>query len=133
MIKNGCFKNFHKLLTTLVEMQSLLYADEAKRTSKSILRFYNLSFIHAVEMRKLFKNPKKLTSRKMFGQYHHALTVHAPQQFRIVSLSSRNAENEERAFNFLKSISTQTSNHHPENVIVNAFIRSQVSNEVFIL
>lgn len=69
----------------------------------------------------------------MFGQYHHILTVHAPQQFRIVTLSSTNAENEERAFNFLKSISTQTSNYHPENVIANAFMRSQVSNEVFIL
>ena len=73
------------------------------------------------------KSQKKLTVRKMFGQYHHALTVHAPQQFRIVPISSTNAENEERSFNFLKTISTQTSNHHPDNVISNAFIRAQVS------
>ena len=114
-------------------MQSILYIDESKRTSKAILRLYNLAFIHAIETRRLFKTPKKLTVRKMFGQYHHALTVHAPQQFRIVPLSSTNAENEERSFNFLKTISTQTSNHHPDNVIANAFIRAQVSNRNLIL
>ena len=127
IVKHGLLRDYHLLFTILVEIQSLLYADESKRTCKAILRLYNLTFVHAIETRGLFKKPKKLTVRKMFGQYHHALTVHAPQQFRIVPISSTNAENEERSFNFLKTISTQTSNHHPDNVISNAFIRAQVS------
>ena len=36
---------------------------------------------------------------------------------------------EEREFNFLKSISTSASNHHPENVIQNAFVRLQVRED----
>ncbi|XP_066910493.1 uncharacterized protein [Clytia hemisphaerica] len=65
----------------------------------------------------------------MFGQYHHALIIHAPQQLRIVSLSSTNVENEERQFNFMKTASSLTSNHHPENVLVNCIIRLQATTE----
>ena len=32
-------------------------------------------------------------------------------------------------FNFLKTASTLTSNHHPDNVLVNAFVRMQVRQE----
>ena len=54
------------------------------------------------------------------------MLVHAPEVYRITSLTSLN---EERAFNFLKGISTSTSNHHPENVIRNAFVRLQVRDD----
>ena len=90
------------------------------------MRLYNLTFIHAMEIKKLIGKTKHLTTRKMHGQYYHALIVHAAQQMRIVSLSSVNAENEERSFNFLKTVSASSSNHHPENVLTNAFIRLQV-------
>ena len=79
-----------------------------------------------MEIKRLFAKTKHLTLRKMYGQYHHAFTVHAAQQFRIVALSSVNAENEERSFNFLKRVSASSSNHHPGNVLTNAFIRLQV-------
>ena len=119
-------KDFRMLFETLVEIQGLLYSHEDQRTVKSILRLYNLTFVHGMEARRLFKKPKALTKRKMFGQYFHALICHAPQQFRVVALMSTNAENEEREFNFLKNVSTHTSNHHPENVLTNAFVRTQV-------
>ena len=83
-----------------------------------------------MEAKRLFNKPKSLTLRKFFGQYFHALISHAPQQFRIMSLSSPNAENEERSFNFLKKVSTLTSNHHPENVMTNAFIRIEKSSTI---
>ena len=114
-------KDFRILFETLVEIQGLLYSHEDQRTVKSILRLYNLTFVHGMEARQLFKKPKALTKRNMFGQYFHA-----PQQFRVVALTSTNAENEEREFNFLKNVSTHTSNHHPENVLINAFVRTQV-------
>ena len=78
------------------------------------------------KIKKLIGKTKHLTTRKMHDQYYHALIVHAAQQMRIVSLSSVNAENEERSFNFLKTVRISSSNHHPENVLTNAFIRLQV-------
>ena len=71
----------------------------------------------------------KLTHRKLFGQYYHALVCHAPQQYRIMSLPSANAEDEEQMFNFLKTASTWTSNHHADHVLDNAFIRLQIREE----
>ena len=73
------------------------------------------------KIKKLIGKTKHLTTRKMHGQYYHALIVHAAQQ-----MSSVNAENEERSFNFLKTVRISSSNHHPENVLTNAFIRLQV-------
>jgi hypothetical protein len=125
-VKNNTIEEFRVILTTLLEIQQLLYGDECMRSSKSILKLYNLTFLHALEMKRLLHTPKSLTKRKLYGQYYHALVCHAPQQYRIMSLSSSNAEDEERSFNFLKTISAQTSNHHPANVIANAFIRLQV-------
>ena len=57
------------------------------------------------------------------------MVCHSPQQFRIMSLPSSNAEDEEHMFKFLKSASTWTSNHHPDNVLSNAFVRLQVRDE----
>ena len=90
------------LFETLTEIQEIVYSHDKDRSSKTILRLYNLTFIHGMEAKRIFKKPKSLTSRKLFGQYFHALTCHAPQQFRIMSLSSTNAENEERSFHFFK-------------------------------
>ena len=117
----------YSLLAQLSEIQEVMYSDEKDRSQNQILRFYNLTFQHASLMHNLFSgNCKSLTSRKLFGQYYHALVSHAPTQLRIMALTSANTENEERAFNFLKVVSTHASNHHPENVLLNAFLRLQV-------
>ena len=109
------------------EMQEIMYSDDKFRSPSSILRFHNLTFKHAVLMTNIFVGKcKSLTQRKMFGQYYHALVSHSPIQLRIMSLSSANSENEERAFNFFKEISTHATNHHPENVLLNAFLRIQI-------
>jgi len=119
---------YHPLLLSLLEIQRILYLNESKRSSQLVLRLHNVTFVHAHLATTLFKNTKFLTRRKMFGQYFHAMITHAPQQFRIVSMASSHAENEERLFNFFKTISAKTSNHHPGNVIRNAFVRLQVSS-----
>ena len=118
-----------ELLCQLCEIQEILYADEWLRTPQKILRLHNLVFLHAVTMQNLLGTGKSLTTRKLFGQYYHALINHSPHQFRIMSLISSNTEDEERAFNVLKEISTNTSNHHPDNVLLNAFIRLQVRDD----
>ena len=48
---------------------------------------------------------------------------------RIVSGSSCHTESEERTFHHLKTITTNTSNHHPDNVILNAIIRTQIKSQ----
>ena len=118
---------FSALLTGLCEIQEIFYSNQ--RSPALVLRLYNLTFMHASIMIELLKNPQVLTKRKLFGQYFHALVCHSPQQFRILGLPSSNAEDEERMFKFLKSASTWTSNHHPDNVLSNAFIRLQVRDE----
>ena len=72
------------------------------------------------------KNLKAISKRKFFGKYYHAIIAHASDQYRIIDGRSANTENEERCFNFIKTVSKGTSNHHPDNIISNAFIRSQV-------
>ena len=115
------------LLLSLCEIQEIFYSNE--RTPALVLHLYNLTFMHASTMVHLLKTPIALTERKLFGQYFHALVCHAPQQFRVMGLPSSNAEDEERMFQFLKSAATWTSNHHPDNVLSNAFIRLQIRDD----
>ena len=62
---------------------------------------------------------------KLFGSYYHSLIIHAPQQYCLVSGRTSNTESEEAIFNAIKAITNLTSNHHPQNVIVNTQIRLQ--------
>ena len=67
--------------------------------------------------------------RKYFGKYYHAIISHASDQYRIINGRSSNTESDERYFHTIKDISNNTSNHHPDNVISNAFIRCQVRKD----
>ena len=54
IVEQNILNRFHPLFLTLVEIQGILYNTESKRTSREILRLSNLTFIHAMEMKKLF-------------------------------------------------------------------------------
>ena len=95
-----------------------------------ISRYHNVTFQHALLINKVIRQPKSLTSRKLFGHYYHSIIVHSPQQLRVISGPSSNVEDEERTFNFLKTITKATSNHHPKNVLLNAMIRIQVKENL---
>ena len=41
-----------------------------------------------------------------------------------------NAENQERTFKFLEGITSDTSNHHPDQILLNCVIRSQATGEL---
>ena len=49
---------------------------------------------------------------------------------RLVSGKSMNAENQERKFKFLKGIISNTSNHHPEQILPNQAIGSQATEKL---
>ena len=66
----------------------------------------------------------------MFGSYLHELVAHASVQFEIVSLSSVNAENQERLFSQARITALSTSNRHPQNIISFLTPRLQAKTEL---
>jgi len=65
---------------------------------------------------------KSMTSRRFFGSYFHSICIHSPQQYRIISGRSSNTEKEEANFSIIKKATNLTSNHHPDNIILNAIL-----------
>lgn len=119
------------LLDTMVDMQDILYKDDNKRSPRLILRYHNSSWYHHILCREIVGfNLQKMTVRKFYGTYFHDLTAHAPLQLRIISGRSSNAEEEERTFNTVKSITNTTSNYRPAHIISNIFIRLQAEEKL---
>ena len=95
-----------------------------------IYYLYSQTFLHMIMIKiNLENNIKSMTQRKVFGKYYHAIISHASDQCRIINGRSSNTESDERYFHTIKDISNNTSNHHPDNVISNAFIRCQVRKD----
>ena len=118
-----------QLIDTLVQMAEILYKPEKGRCPRLILRYHNLSFYHAILCLEVIgTQPTKLTRRKLYGKYYHGLVRHAPIQLRIISGESNNAEDEERFFNSIKSITRETSSQHPSHIIGNIIIRLQAEH-----
>ena len=118
-----------QLIDTLVQMAEILFKPEKDRCPRLILRYHNLSFYHAILCLEVIgTQPTKLTRRKFYGKYYHGLVRHAPIQLRIISGESSNAEDEERFFNSIKSITRETSSQHPSHIIGNIIIRLQAEH-----
>ena len=64
-----------------------------------------------------------LTSCKFFGSYYHSLVKHAPEQYGLFSGGISNTKKEETTFKSIKLFTNLTSNHHPNNILINALIR----------
>ena len=71
-----------------------------------------------------------MTEQKFYGTYYHSLTRHSGEKYPVFSGESRNTEKEEAVFQTLKKFTNLTSNHHPENVIYNALIRTQAAEQL---
>ena len=117
------------MLATAVEMTELLYYDPTKRTSQSVLRLHNIAFVHAKLCFDHFRNPKTMSSRRMFGHYFHALTTHNPLLNRIIAPRLINTEMEERMFGQCKAITRNTSNQHTNDIITNILVRIQYEDK----
>ena len=118
------------LLDTLVEIQEIAYNSEAQRTPRSILRFHNLTWYHAMLCRMVIGfQLKKLSVRKLYGTYFHNITSHAPIQNRLISGRSANTEEQERIFNAITNITRTTSSFHPDHVVSNILVRLQAEKD----
>ena len=118
------------LLTTAVKLCEILYSSEDKRSPKQILSLYNNAYLHMELCRDLFSSPKKLSRRRFFGTYLHALTTHAPLQYEVVCQKSINAENQERLFGQGRRAAEMASNRHPDNVMSTVLLRLQAKKEL---
>ena len=79
---------------------------------------------------KIRDNLRKLTVRKFFGSYFHSLVHQSVFQHRVVSGHTANSEKEEATFNSLKTFTNITSNHHSDQGVINALIRTQVKEQL---
>ena len=77
------------------------------RSPKSILRFHNVSYIHAFRLIQIFgKNP---TLEKLYGEYYHSIIQHMPDYSRIIAPSSLHTETEEQIFGAMRGIGLAAS------------------------
>ena len=79
---------------------------------ETIFRMHNQTFLHMMLVKSVVKrNPlsPKISAKKFYRKYLHALIAHGPLMVRIVSGKSANTEPEERTFNTMKTITTTTT------------------------
>ena len=106
-----------ELLSTIVRASELLYSYDSRRTPKTILRLYNITWFHHELCCHFLSNPRHQSRSHFFGIYLHDLVVHAPCIFQEVCLRSTNAESQERLFSQAKHIGLKATNRKPENVL----------------
>ena len=117
------------LIDTVVEICQLMYSREEVRSPRAILRLHNLTLLHAAHCIEVLGTPQKITKRKMFGRYFHAMMTHAASMYRLVALRSLNTEMQERLFNLCNDITKTTSNRQSSNLINNIIIRVQQESD----
>ena len=118
------------LLETIVRISELLHSFDHKRTPKTVLQLYNVSWYHHELCCKLLSSPRKQTCQHFFGIYLHDLVVHAPPIYQQVCLRSMNAESQERLFSQAKHIGLRATSRTPENVLPTILICMQAKQKV---
>lgn len=89
-----------------------MYSREEERFAKSVLRFYNTTYIHG----RLCAHSK---GSSVFGRYYHSITCHAATLYHMISLRSVNTETQERIFGQAKQITKATSDNKPDYIVTN--------------
>ena len=113
-----------EILLKQAEIQEIFYKTDEYRSTTSILCLHSLCFQHVMFLKiNLQGKLMTLTSRKFFGSYYHSLIKHAPEQYRLFSGRTSNTEKEEATFKSIKMFINLSSNHHPNNVLINPLIR----------
>ena len=92
VMKNILQSAILELLLTLVEIQRICYSPEKERTSKQILKLYNITFKHVYIMKNLFRKVNKISWGKLYGKYFYQIICHGTQQYRLVSGTASNCE-----------------------------------------
>ena len=113
------------LVSTIVRVTEILYSGDSKRTPKTVLQLYNLTWLHHELCRHFLSNPKLQSRTHLFGIYLHDLVVHAPSIYSLVCMQSTNAESQERLFSQAKHIGLKATSRKPENVLPTILICMQ--------
>ena len=107
----------------MLKIEEILYSPDKTRNCILILRLYLRTFVFSMMIKvHLQGKSKTLTKWKFFGTYYHSLNRHAAEQYGLFSGTSANTEKEEATFNKITVYTNLTSNHYPENLILNAVI-----------
>ena len=109
VLKGKVTPNVQGLVDALAELTTLAYIMEYERTPRAILRLYNTAYSHANFCMEVLFPPKHLSVGVLCGLYFHKLTVHTPEDTRIVSGYTRLAESDERQFKDLRALAKNTT------------------------
>ena len=126
--KNLLTEDEKDILLLFCEMMGIYYENNGKRSPRSVLPLYNISFRHGQAIQKLLTPPKELALRKLCGIYYHGAVDHAPLLYRLVCLRSICAELFERYFDRIEDITRETWNKHIEDLVPNAYLHIQAED-----
>ena len=126
--ENLLSNNEKEILLLFCEMMSMYYENDDKRSPRSVLRLYNISFRHGQAIQRQLIPPKQLTQRKLCGIYYHGAVDHAPLLYRLVCLRSICAELFERYFDRIEDITRKTWNKQVEDLVPNAYLHIQAED-----
>lgn len=119
-------ENVLDLVNALLDIIPVCYSDHTARSPKQLLRLYNHCFLFGLLCKVVVAIPKKLTSRRFYGNNFHSITVHVPETARLFNLKSIIPEQVERLFGTLRRISENTTNRQPKFVVDNAVLRYKI-------
>ena len=128
--KNLLESDEREILLLFCEMMGMYYENDEKRSPRSVLRLYNISFRHEQAIQRHLIPTKELTLRKMCGIYYHGAVDHAPLLYRLVCLRSICAELFERYFDRIEDITRKTWNKQIEDLVPNAFLYIQAEDKM---
>ena len=110
------------------EMMGIYYKNDGKRSPRSVLRYYNITFRHGQAIRKMLTPPKELTLQKLRGIHYHSTVDHAPLLYRLLCLHSICAELLERNFDRIEDITRKTWKKRIEDLFPNALLHIQAED-----
>ena len=127
--KNLLENDEKEILLLFSEMMGMYYENDEKRSPRSVLRLYNISFRNGQAIQRRLIPPKELTLQKMCGIYYHGAVDHASLLYRLVCLRSICAELFERYFDRIEDITRKTWNMHID-LVPNALLHVQAEDSM---
>ena len=120
-----------KLLQSLIEIQSIAYANEESQSPHSVLRSHNLTWLHAFLCWHIIGFPHQEDEQPQvlwcISSQNFSTTA---IQNRLISGKSCHAEEQERVFNAITNIARATSSKKPGHIIGNIFLRLQAEKNM---
>ncbi|XP_066296170.1 uncharacterized protein [Branchiostoma lanceolatum] len=127
---NGGDLKVVELPNTLCEVVHICYLGEDERSPRLVLRLANQIYMHSLLVREVIgTQPTSIKPRKLYGQYYHSISTHAPILYRLINLKSVNAKHQEKLFNSLRGILCDTTSRRPGEVLGIGLVRLQAEQQ----